>query len=729
MKILRTLLLAATIYGCGLALHAAEPTSWTIESMGPGEFEYDINTGVATSTNGVLVRYGGAILTARQVILDQNTGQAVAEGNVTVQRDGQIWAGERLIYNFKSQQLAGSEFRTGQRPFFAAGTTLATVTNGSYVATNAYVTTDDHYPPAHRIRAKHLTIVPGKYIEARHAIIYAGTVPVFYLPYLHKSLERHPNNFAFVPGYRSLFGPYLLSTYNWYWDRQLHGAVHLDLRGKRGVAAGPDFFWNTDRWGDGYLQYYYAHDEDPGIDHFLREIPDNRQRLNLGQKMDLATNLTAMAVVRYQSDPWIVRDFFESEYRDNVQPNTFVEVNKALPNWNLNAYVQPQVNDFQETVERLPDLKLTGLRQQLGVTPLYYESESSAGYYRHVFPDVETNLFYPFRTNAFAATRADTYHQVLLPWTLFGWLNVAPRVGGRLTYYGEADGPGAMTAEEVRGVFNTGMEVNFKASRLWKEAHNDFFEVDGMRHIVEPSINYVFVPTPNARPPELPQFDPRLPSYRLLPIEYPDYNAIDSIDSQNVLRFGLRNRLQTKRDGMIDNLLNWALYTDWRLNPRRGQTTFADVYSDLDLKPRSWMTLSSELRYDVRDGQFREANHTATFQPNQHWSYSVGHRYRDDSREFGIGNNLIISTFYYRFNENWGARISHHFEARDGRMEQQYYTLYRDLRSWTGALTFRYRETRFGPDDYTIALTFSLKAFPRFPPGTDRSRPSSLLGG
>ncbi len=94
----------------------------------------------------------------------------------------------------------------------------------------------------------------------------------------------------------------------------------------------------------------------------------------------------------------------------------------------------------------------------------------------------------------------------------------------------------------------------------------------------------------------------------------------------------------------------------------------------------------------------------------------------------GIGNNLISSTFYYRLNENWGARIAHHFEARDGRMEEQSYTVYRDFRSWTGALTFRVRDERSASDDYTIAFTFSLKAHPRYSVGGDSVRPENLVG-
>jgi len=86
----------------------------------------------------------------------------------------------------------------------------------------------------------------------------------------------------------------------------------------------------------------------------------------------------------------------------------------------------------------------------------------------------------------------------------------------------------------------------------------------------------------------------------------------------------------------------------------------------------------------------------------------------DPTRGPDSGNNTILSSFYFRFSENWAVRLLHRFEARDGTLEEQYYTLYRDFRSWTAGLTFRVRDNRIGPTDYGVAVTFSLKAIPRF---------------
>ena len=70
------------------------------------------------------------------------------------------------------------------------------------------------------------------------------------------------------------------------------------------------------------------------------------------------------------------------------------------------------------------------------------------------------------------------------------------------------------------------------------------------------------------------------------------------------------------------------------------------------------------------------------------------------------------------------------FEARTGTMQEQNYAIYRDLRSWTAALTFAVRNgTAAALDDFTVAFTFSLKASPRYGRGREVGTPYWLLGG
>jgi lipopolysaccharide assembly outer membrane protein LptD (OstA) len=724
---------------CGLpaALRGAEDSTWTIESDEERSLTFDFKSATITYTNTVTIRYGDSTLTAKRARINQESGEVVAEGQVRLQQANEVWYGERIEYNFKTRKILASDFRAGQPPYFIRGDALAgDQASQVYVLADGIVTTDDYAEPGYRIKAKALSFAPGDYIEAKDAILYLHNTPVFWFPKWRRSLKRHPNHWVATPGYRSKYGPYLLNTYEWFWSDRLDGAVHVDGRLKRGVGAGPDLNYHLPAFGNGSVKYYYTRDEDPGEDNRGQKIDEQRQRVWFTHLGELRTNLTLRGAVRYQSDPQIIRDFFESEYHENTQPTTFGELNQLWQNFSLDLLAQPRVNNFQETVERLPDVKLTGLRQQVGPLPIYYESESSFGYYQREFAYVDTNRV--------AATRADTYHQLLVPWNMFGWLNLTPRAGGRFTYYGEANGGGAYVPqdplappspavplqEHQRTVWNTGAEVSFKASSTWAGSHNKFFEIDGVRHIVQPSVNYVWVPHPTVAPRQLPQFDYELPSAELLPITFPDYNSIDSIDSQNVMRFGLENKLQTKRSDGVENVIHSSIYTDWRLRPRSDQDTFADLYSKLDVKPFHWLTLYSEISYDINDRLWDQVNHAATFAPNDSWSWTVGERYLRTGAFYPTnGTSLIYSSLYLKFSPNYAGRALLYYDAREHHFQNQTYTIYRDFRSWTAAVTFRYlNNSGGGQKDYGVAFTFSSKAFPRYQVGDDINKPSQSLG-
>ena len=678
-----------------------------IENLRPdSEIIHYLEQNTWIGTNGVIVRYGDVVLTAETVRANDLTKVIIANGNVTLQREGTYWKGNHLEYNFEKNEIKASDFRAGMVPVFVSGVSLDTVTtNQVQEIHNASITTDDLVEPSFRIRAKKMKLTVGKSIEARDATIYVGNTPVLWLPYFYRNLRDHQRYFTFAPGYRNSFGAYSLNKYVYEFNDDLQFDMDLDYRSKRGVGFGPEFRYDLGRHGKGDIAFYQTYDRNPGVDLLNSPIPEDRHRFKFDYQVSLQTNLTAKVVVREQSDIYTIRDFFEQQYQTNSQPISFVEVNKLWSNLSLDILAQPQFNSFYTTVERLPDIRLSGMRQQLGQTPVFYESDSSFAYLR--FRDGSK-----FGTN-YAAARGDSYHQFLAPQSYWGWLNITPRIGGRLTHYGETDNKNLPFGDEDRFIFNTGAEASFKATRVWNGTKMPLLKIDGLRHILEPSLNYVFVPEPNTRPHQLPQFDTELPSLRLLPIDFPDYNQIDSIDSQNVMRVGLRNKFQTKRDGQVVDLLNWAIVTDLRLDPRENQSQFSDIYSDIHFMPRDWITFNSELRYDESEHRLNAANNSILLSPNDIWSIRLGQRYFRGDASFGpdSDNNTFYDTLYFKLNENWGFRMSHHFEARDGKMEDQYYTVYRDFKTWTGAFTLRLRDYRRGEDDFSVMFSLSFKAF------------------
>jgi hypothetical protein len=714
-----------------------------VPGMTEGELDFDPATGVSSGTNGVFVHYGNVVLTADGASVNSKTYDVQADGNVRIQDGDEVWVGDHITYNFKSKQMRSEQFRTGKAPGFAGGTGLTgdATTNNVYTANYGYVTSDDFSNPAYRIRASRIKLIPGVSVEMWNAVLLLGKVPVFYFPYYRHNLGPNSGNFTFVPGYRSSYGAFLLSTYTWALNDKVDGAVHVDYRSSRGPAVGPDLNLHMGEWGTAKISYYYLYDVKPNsstnVFPLIGNIPKNRQRFYAGWQATPATNLNLKAQVNYQSDPLVLRDFFGGEYDQNPQPNTFVEAQKYSDNWSLDALSTPRVNSFFNQIERLPDVKLTGYRQQILDTPLYYDSESSIGWYR-AFDSNITNGNYAMVNGVYtnAAMRADTYHQITMPWTFFNWLNVTPRVGGRYTYYDRRSYASEDTAPVSRGVFNTGVEVSFKASSLWPDAKSSLLDVNGLRHIIEPSANYVYVPNPSVSPTTLPQFDSQQPALLISPVDFPDYDNIDSIDTMNVIRFGLRNILQTKRAGQVEDLVNWNLMLDWRLNTLAGQSRLNDLYSEFSIRPRSWMSLDEMLRYDTEGNNLNLSFHQLTFAPNDRWSWGIGHLYIRggawDSTPTGTGmwteNNFISSTVFFRISDNWGLRAQHDFNIVTGRLQQQYYSVYRDLRSWTAALTFRVEDDINNNPDYTIAIQISLKAMPSKRVGSDTVNPYGLVG-
>src|SRR5258706_13748685 len=126
MKNLSFLLLLFVFGGAVFLVKAAEPKTEEpieLESV-EGELFVDLNTGLAIATNDVVVRYKDIILTAKKLRVNQTTGEAQAESDVRIQWEGQLWTGERIVYNFKTVQMSSDRFNAHHSPFYVTGLDL-----------------------------------------------------------------------------------------------------------------------------------------------------------------------------------------------------------------------------------------------------------------------------------------------------------------------------------------------------------------------------------------------------------------------------------------------------------------------------------------------------------------------------------------------------------------------------------------------------------------------------
>src|SRR5580704_13834521 len=133
-----------------------------------GEIYFD-KTGEMVGTNGIVVTYDGAVLTAEKARINPGTGEVIAEGDVRLERDNTVFTGQYIHYNFRTREMDTEMFRAGRPPAFAGGDSLhGNLTNQVYTAKHGFITTDDSSEPAYSISAKSITVVPGKSFTAKN---------------------------------------------------------------------------------------------------------------------------------------------------------------------------------------------------------------------------------------------------------------------------------------------------------------------------------------------------------------------------------------------------------------------------------------------------------------------------------------------------------------------------------------------------------------------------------
>jgi hypothetical protein len=103
---------------------------------------------------------------------------------------------------------------------------------------------------------------------------------------------------------------------------------------------------------------------------------------------------------------------------------------------------------------------------------------------------------------------------------------------------------------------------------------------------------------------------------------------------------------------------------------------------------------------------------TIRFKPTANTGLTLGHRYLNDN-PFFLNSSLFIVGGYYRLNDQWGFGLLEEYEASTNIIEQQRYSVYRDLTSWVASLGTTITNNG-GVKEYGVLLTFTLKAFPKF---------------
>ena len=695
---------------------------------------------LAIAEGNVVISVGDTVLYCNYAQYDVTTREVLVSGDVRIYRGDKIFSGDRAIYNLDTKHVSGAEFRTAAGPFLAQAHALTSTGMETFEVSRGLFTTDNSSDPGFHLRARKVRIYHNDHTEYENVTVYVGRTPVLWLPYLYQPAKTD-QSFSIVPGSRNVWGAFLMSRLTFPAGKNVIGGARLDYLAKRGVGVGLDLTQESKSRGSwARFRSYYLDDKKPGTRDLgtpNETIHPGRFRVSLQDRSFLTETIYTSINFNRVSDINFYRDFSLTELQRDPNPDRVMALTKLGENHALTLEVRKQFNRDYEANDAVPAVSLELKRQPVADTGLFYESETSAGKYRRNFHKTNPlasggSLDYAFHDTV----RLDTFHQLSLPKLWGGWFSVIPKVGVRLTHYGSSNAtpdrrPGDPLFQEGdslnRHVFNAGLETSFKLTRTFESVQNRAWGLDGLRHVFQPFADWSWV-NASRDPSDMLPLDVLSGASKLPAIDFPQFNTLDSISNWDIVRFGVRNRLQTRRDDETLNWLELESFLDARIerpaystamfqglpgqtgSPDPGQ--FSNVFNRLHWAPLPWMEMQVDSQLPLIDSGYSEFNTASNFQVHRDFSFSVGNRYVAGHPIFQH-SNLLNGGARFRVNDNWSMSFEENFEAVTSQMRYQRYTIDRDLRSWVASLSLVVRE-RDPSNDVAILLTLSLKDVPKF---------------
>ena len=278
-------------------------------------------------------------------------------------------------------------------------------------------------------------------------------------------------------------------------------------------------------------------------------------------------------------------------------------------------------------------------------------------------------------------------------------------------------------------MFNAGVEASFKLTREWDKTQSRSWGLDGLRHVIQPFMNFSFVRTSTPAT-DILQFDRLNASTELPSLDFPQFTTLDTITNWSICRLGVRNRWETRRDEGTLEWLTTESYVDYNMEKPNfpgfaTEQTFSNVVNRVTFTPLPWISLRLDSQLPLLDDGFTQVNSSAVFRVSHDFTLTLVHRYLYGNKYFSPGS-YVVAMAYYRINDNWGVGIRDDYEFVDkpslnvvpGVVWQQY-QIYRDLSSWVASLGLTLRRnvnttTNTDITNVSVTLTFTLKDLPSF---------------
>jgi len=670
--------------------------------------EYSTTGKEVTATGNVSVINKGAKLTCHKLTVNTQTKDAEAEGNVRLEDAKGVIEGKKMKYNFQTKigTIIDSDFRAN--PYFGKAEKVDKVSDSEFIARRGFLTTCNYDNPHYRIKSKKMDIFPDDKVQTKDDRFYIGRVPLLYVPQYNHSLKDPLMHVQLMPGKSKDWGAYMLSAWRYNITEDVKGRIYLDYRATKGVAEGFGTNYSTSDFGKGDFKYYYTQERDHSLDKtnrapriFERYLIRWRHQANIDERTNLTAEyykITDSKMAISGSEHNLLKDYFFREYEKDAQPISYLLFHHSFNYSSMDFFMQKRTNRWYSAgyLEKLPEIKYSLPSFTIGNTPFYIDNSSSLGNYNKKNTSTMTPTANDTNPNAHV-NRLDTSNKLSLPMKV-AFVQFTPYAMNRETFY---DKRAVTSTIAPRTVFYSGADMSTKFYRIFN-VNSDLLglNINGLRHIITPTVGYAFNHEPTVANSKLRQID-----------------GVDSVSRSNSASLGLSNKLQTKRNNQSLDLLDLNVNTNYAFKPKTGAkrgSSLSDFFFDLKLLPYSWLSINADatythsgLRSDFKYHHFSNANYDINFDFGKERSFGMGQRY-----QLKGGNEITYNT-KWRLSPKWKfsayQRYYRGHETNRARGLREYeYSISRDLHCWTWDIIYNVKR---GYGD-SILFVFTLKAFP-----------------
>lgn len=403
---------------------------------------------IYTLRGDVEIIFRGYTLRADTVIYDQVTGNANAEGHVSLDggpHDVHITASHG-VYNVHSRTgkfydvkgTTGAHFKgknvtlTSSNPVAFSGKVVDKTGEDEYVVHHGTVTSCELPHPKWTFSAARIVIEVGNSAHIYHTIFWIKGVPVIYLPYAAPPVERVGRQSGFllpVITNSSTKGTVLGDAFYWAINRSMDTTAGAEYFSKRGWSLHEIFRARPSETSFINFDYFGVQDR----------LGQGGEDIKLNASTLLPYDFRGVASLNYLSS-FVFRLAFTENFSQAVdsEVKSIAFVSKTYQGFSINAFAsryqnfQSTANGDVVTIFHAPAIELSSVDQRLGRSGLFWSYDAAAEGLRRTQPGFDTpNL----------VGRFDLEPDVSLPLFIGGW-TLRPEVAVRNTLYTEMRVPG-----------------------------------------------------------------------------------------------------------------------------------------------------------------------------------------------------------------------------------------------------------------------------------------------